>query len=65
MNLGFFKHGENIDEIMQEVQVLRVENANMYMIKNENGRLRKQVKLLESELKNSDATKGNQSLLIL
>ena len=32
--------GENIDEIMQEVQVLRVENANMYMIKNENGRLR-------------------------
>ena len=30
----------------------------MYMIKNENGRLRKQVKLLESELENSDATKG-------
>ena len=50
--------GENIDEIMQEVQVLRVENANMYMIKNENGRLRKQVKLLESELKSADATKG-------
>ena len=50
--------GENIDEIMQEVQILRVENANMYMIKNENGRLRKQVTLLESELKKSDAAKG-------
>ena len=51
--------GENIDDIMQEIQILRVENANMFMIKNENERLQKQISLLEKELKKNNVESGS------
>ena len=52
-------NGENMNDIMQEIQILRVENANMFMIKNENERLRKQISLLEKELKKNNVEKGS------